>query len=133
MTYLVGDDLATEPAGERFRALLERPGILQLPGAYNGLSALQAKAAGFEALYLSGAAMSAAMGLPDLGVLTIDDVCFHIRQIARAICACRCWSMATPASARRSMSCTWSAASRMPGPARCRSRTSTAQEMRPPQ
>jgi methylisocitrate lyase len=84
MTYLVGENLPTEPAGERFRALLERPGILQLPGAYNGLSALQAKAAGFKALYLSGAAMSAAMGLPDLGVLTIDDVCFHIRQIARA-------------------------------------------------
>ena len=84
MTYLVADDLIAEPAGLRFRALVERPGILQLPGAYNGLSALQAKAAGFDALYLSGAAMSASMGLPDLGVTTIDDVCFFIRQIARA-------------------------------------------------
>lgn len=84
MTYLVADNLVTEPAGLRFRALVERPGILQLPGAYNGLSALQAKAAGFDALYLSGAAMSASMGLPDLGVTTIDDVCFFIRQIARA-------------------------------------------------
>src|SRR5262249_31606957 len=64
--------------------LLERPGILQLPGAYNGLSALQAKAAGFEGLYLSGAAMSAQMGLPDLGVISIEDVCFFTRQIARA-------------------------------------------------
>ena len=84
MTYLVADDLTAEPAGLRFRKLVERPGILQLPGAYNGLSALQAKAAGFEALYLSGAAMSASMGLPDLGVISIEDVCFHIRQIARA-------------------------------------------------
>jgi methylisocitrate lyase len=84
MTYLVADNLIAEPAGQRFRALVERPGILQLPGAYNGLSALQAKAAGFDALYLSGAAMSASMGLPDLGVTTIDDVCFFIRQIARA-------------------------------------------------
>ncbi len=83
MTYLVADNLATEPAGQRFRALVERPGILQLPGAYNGLSALQAKAAGFEALYLSGAAMTASMGLPDLGVITVDEVCFFIRQIAR--------------------------------------------------
>jgi len=82
MTYLVADSLPTEPAGERFRKLVERPEILQLPGAYNGLSALQAKAAGFEGLYLSGAAMSASMGLPDLGILTIDDVCFFIRQIA---------------------------------------------------
>jgi methylisocitrate lyase len=83
MTYLIADDLPTEPAGLRFRAAVERPGIFQLPGAYNGLSALQAKAAGFDGLYLSGAAMSAQMGLPDLGVITIDDVCFFIRQVAR--------------------------------------------------
>jgi methylisocitrate lyase len=83
MTYLVADNLPEEPAGARFRTLLERPGILQMPGAYNGLSALQAKQAGFEALYLSGAAMSASMGLPDLGIITINDVCFHIRQMAR--------------------------------------------------
>lgn len=51
-----------------------------MPGVYNGLSALQARRAGFEALYLSGAAVSAAMGLPDLGITTIDDLCFHIRQ-----------------------------------------------------
>lgn len=84
MTYLVAQNLATEPAGLRLRRMLESPGVVQMPGAYNGLSGLQAKAAGFEALYLSGAAMSAAMGLPDLGVLTVDEVSFHIRQIARA-------------------------------------------------
>jgi methylisocitrate lyase len=84
MPYLVADDLPKVPAGERFRALLERPGILQMPGAHNGLAALQAKAAGFDALYLSGAAMAASMGLPDLGVITIDEVCFFIRQVARA-------------------------------------------------
>ena len=83
MTYLLAENMPVQPAGERFRALVERGGILQLPGAYNGLSALQAKAAGFEGLYLSGAAMSASMGLPDLGVMTIDDVCFFIRQMAR--------------------------------------------------
>jgi methylisocitrate lyase len=83
MTYLVAENLPTEPAGLRFRALVERPGIFQLPGAYNGLSALQARAAGFDGLYLSGAAMSAQMGLPDLGVITIDDVCFFTRQMAR--------------------------------------------------
>ena len=32
MTYLVAADLPTAPAGERFRALLARPGILQMPG-----------------------------------------------------------------------------------------------------
>ncbi|CAN5699928.1 methylisocitrate lyase [soil metagenome] len=84
MPYLVASDLPTSPAGERFRALLEQPGILQLPGTHNGLAALQAKAAGFKGLYLSGAAMTASMGLPDLGIITVDDVCFFIRQVARA-------------------------------------------------
>ncbi|SJZ49458.1 carboxyvinyl-carboxyphosphonate phosphorylmutase [Enhydrobacter aerosaccus] len=84
MPYLVAADLPQAPAGARFRALLQRPGILQMPGTHNGLAALQARQAGFEALYLSGAAMSASMGLPDLGVITVDEVCFFIRQVARA-------------------------------------------------
>ncbi len=84
MPYLVASDLPTESAGKRFRALLKRPNILRLPGAHNGMAALQAKAAGFEALYLSGAAMTASMGLPDLGVITVDEVAFFVRQIVRA-------------------------------------------------
>jgi methylisocitrate lyase len=84
MTYLVADELPTEPAGARFRRLVERGGILQLPGTHNGMAALQARGAGFEAVYLSGAAMTASMGLPDLGVITVDEVCFFIRQVSRA-------------------------------------------------
>jgi methylisocitrate lyase len=84
MPYLVAANLPTEPAGVRFRALLERPQILRMPGTQNGIAALQAARAGFEALYLSGAAMSSSMGLPDLGVITVDEVCFFVRQVARA-------------------------------------------------
>ena len=84
MPYLVAADLPADPAGIRFRTLLDRPQILRMPGAHNGIAALQAARAGFEALYLSGAAMSSSMGLPDLGVITIDEVCFFIRQVARA-------------------------------------------------
>lgn len=84
MPYLVATDLPAEPAGDRFRALLRRGRIVQMPGAHNGMAALQAKAAGFEALYLSGAAMTASMGLPDLGIITVDEVAFFIRQVARA-------------------------------------------------
>lgn len=84
MPYLVDADLPREPAGQRFRQLLARPGILGMPGTHNGLAALQAKAAGFAAAYLSGAAMSASMGLPDLGIITVDEVCFFIRQVARS-------------------------------------------------
>ena len=84
MPYLIADDLPDEPAGLRFRRLLDRPGILQMPGAHLGLSALLARKAGFEAIYLSGAAMTATMGLPDLGMITVDEVCFWIRQASRA-------------------------------------------------
>lgn len=84
MPYLVASDMPTEPAGDRLRALIARSGILPMPGAHNGMAALQAKEAGFEALYLSGAAMTASMGLPDLGIITVDEVAFFIRQVARA-------------------------------------------------
>ena len=84
MPYLLNADRPTESAGKRFRALLDQPGILQLPGAHNGMAAIQARKAGFEALYLSGAAMTASMGLPDLGIITVDEVAFFIRQVARA-------------------------------------------------
>jgi methylisocitrate lyase len=83
-TYLLGSSSHSSPAGKRFRELIGRGEILQLPGTHNGLTALQAKAAGFKALYLSGAAMSASMGLPDLGIITVEEVCFFIRQVSRS-------------------------------------------------
>lgn len=84
MPYLVSDDLPNQPAGQRFRAALAQPGIYRLPGAHNGHAAIQARNAGFEGLYLSGAAMTASMGLPDLGIITVDEVAFFIRQIVRS-------------------------------------------------
>ena len=84
MPYLTASDLPRQPAGQRFRRLLEQDGILQLPGTHNGMAALQARQAGFEACYLSGAAMTASMGIPDLGIITVDEVAFFVRQVARA-------------------------------------------------
>lgn len=84
MPYLVGADAPQKPAGERFRALLARPGILQIPGAHTGLSALLAKRAGFEAVYVGGSAMTGTMGIPDLGMLTVEDASFFIRMVSRA-------------------------------------------------
>jgi methylisocitrate lyase len=84
MPYILASDVPPTPPGVRFRELLERKRILQLPGAHNGMASLQARAAGFEALYLSGAAMTASMGIPDLGIITVDEVAFFIRQIVRA-------------------------------------------------
>ena len=82
--YLLGESHAQAPAGERFRAMIRKGEILGIPGTHNGLCSLQAKRAGFKAVYLSGAAVSASMGLPDLGILTIEDMAFYIRQVSRA-------------------------------------------------
>lgn len=83
MTWLVPSE-ETVPPGERLARLIARPEILQVPGAHNGLAGLLAKKAGFEALYLSGAALTASMGLPDLGVIDQHDLCFFARMIANA-------------------------------------------------
>ncbi|MSO77971.1 MAG: methylisocitrate lyase, partial [Alphaproteobacteria bacterium] len=70
--------------GRRLRALVERPGILKVPGAHDALSGLLAKRAGFECLYVSGAALSASMALPDLGLMTMDEVVGATRRLVRA-------------------------------------------------
>jgi methylisocitrate lyase len=72
------------PAGERLAELWRAPGTLQIPGAHNALAALLAKRAGFKALYLSGGALSASLGLADLGILGLDELCFFTRAIVRA-------------------------------------------------
>lgn len=61
----------------------ERP--LQVVGAINAYSALLAERAGFKALYLSGAGVAnASLGLPDLAMTTLNDVCEDIRRICYA-------------------------------------------------
>ena len=84
MTWLTNDRWIKQPPGQRFAALLEKPGILRVPGAHNAMAGLLAKRAGFECLYISGAAVTAAMGLPDLGVISLDELCHHVRTVYRA-------------------------------------------------
>jgi methylisocitrate lyase len=72
-------------AGARFRAALEQERPLQIVGAINAYSALLAQAAGFRALYLSGAGVAnASFGLPDLGMTSLNDVCEDVRRITAA-------------------------------------------------
>src|SRR5271155_3285123 len=71
--------------GARFRAAMadERP--LQVVGAINAYAARMAAAVGFKALYLSGGGVAAnSLGVPDLGVSTMDDVLTDIRRITDA-------------------------------------------------
>lgn len=84
MTWLVAENWDPTPMGERFQALLDKPGIVKAPGAHNAMAGLLAKAAGFDCLYVSGAAVTAAMALPDLGVIQLNELCDVVRQIHRA-------------------------------------------------
>jgi len=82
-TWLDNDPLAGEPAGVRLQKLLARKEIVRAPGAHNAMAGLLAKDAGFEALYISGGAVTASLGLPDLGILTMEELCLIVRSIAR--------------------------------------------------
>jgi len=84
MAWLTQTDGDARPAGDRLAALWAEPGIVRLPGAHDPLAALLARRAGFKALYLSGAALTASLGLPDLGVLTLSELTFFARAICRA-------------------------------------------------
>jgi methylisocitrate lyase len=68
--------------GARLRAALAAEHPLQIPGAVNAYHALLAERTGFRALYLSGGGVAAgSLGLPDLGISTIDDVLTDVRRI----------------------------------------------------
>ncbi|WP_373388294.1 methylisocitrate lyase [Pseudomonas alcaligenes] len=68
--------------GQRFRQALAEEKPLQVIGAINANHALLAKRAGFRAIYLSGGGVAAgSLGLPDLGINTLDDVLTDVRRI----------------------------------------------------
>ena len=75
--------MAQQPSpGTRFRAALAAEQPLQVIGAINANHALLAKRAGFRAIYLSGGGVAAgSLGLPDLGINTLDDVLTDVRRI----------------------------------------------------
>src|SRR5213082_2776847 len=59
-------------------------GALQVPGVFNPLVARLAERSGFQAVYLSGAALSASAGVPDVGLLTVTEFADAARAITRA-------------------------------------------------
>jgi methylisocitrate lyase len=69
--------------GARLRALMDR-GTVLAPGAFNGLVARAAARAGFEALYVSGGAIAAASGVPDIGLTDRSEFCRVIREVVGA-------------------------------------------------
>lgn len=77
---------ATPSAAAKRASLRQRLGtgdLLLLPGAFNPLSAKLIEAKAFDGVYVSGAAMSAELGLPDIGLTTLSEVAQRSAQIAR--------------------------------------------------
>ena len=76
------DQRSTKP--RRLRELIAKRTVV-LPGAFNALSAMQIERAGFDAVYVSGAALAAARGLPDIGLLSMTEVISDAATIANAV------------------------------------------------
>ncbi|MDT3329044.1 MULTISPECIES: methylisocitrate lyase [Microbacterium] len=77
---------AQTPAHEKRRLFRERLAtgeLLRFPGAFNPLSARLIERKGFEGVYISGAVLSADLGLPDIGLTTLTEVAARGQQIAR--------------------------------------------------
>lgn len=71
-----------KPPGELFREALAAESPLQIVGTINANHALLAERAGYRAIYLSGGGVAAgSLGLPDLGISTLEDVLVDVRRI----------------------------------------------------
>jgi methylisocitrate lyase len=83
-TWLEPDGGIGARMGDQLKARLGTGRIIRAPGADDAMAGLIARDAGFDALYVSGAAVTASRGLPDLGVLTMEELTSTVRSIARA-------------------------------------------------
>jgi methylisocitrate lyase len=74
-----------QSAGSLFRAAVAEEKPLQIAGAINAYTARMAEATGFRALYVSGGGVAAnSLGMPDLGISTMEDVLVDVRRITAA-------------------------------------------------
>lgn len=77
-------DSATQTKTSRLRELLSTR-TLAIPGAFNALVAMQIERAGYEIVYVSGAAVSACRGVPDIGLLALSDMATEAGRIAHSV------------------------------------------------
>lgn len=71
-------------AARTLRALLSRPSLVVAPGVYDAITARLVHQAGFEACYMTGAGVSASLGYPDYGLLTMNEMVDRAGCIAKA-------------------------------------------------
>ncbi|MDQ3289494.1 MAG: methylisocitrate lyase [Pseudomonadota bacterium] len=77
--------MSNESSGARFRAAVEEESPLQVMGAITAYAGLMARRVGYKALYLSGGGVAAnSLGMPDLGISTMEDVLTDARRIVEA-------------------------------------------------
>ncbi len=67
------------------REELEKNEIIVVPGVFNPLSAMLVESMGFKAVYVSGAAVTASLGLPDIGLITMDEMVRAVKYIADSV------------------------------------------------
>jgi methylisocitrate lyase len=79
---MMSDERGT--SARRLRELIGEQMVV-LPGAFNALTAMQIEKAGFQALYISGAGLSATRGLPDIGLLSLTEVVADAATITKAV------------------------------------------------
>lgn len=84
ISWIVTKQSSQEELAEIFSREMLKPEIFQLPGAYDGMSALIAKQTGFKGLYLSGAAYTASRGIPDLGMITSEEMVMRAKDLIRS-------------------------------------------------
>ena len=72
-----------EDPGSELRRLIRREPVIVAPGVYNAAVALLAERMGFKAAYLSGAALTGSMAMPDLGLITLSELALHASYITR--------------------------------------------------
>ncbi|MDE7255702.1 MAG: isocitrate lyase/phosphoenolpyruvate mutase family protein, partial [Helicobacter sp.] len=71
--------------GKKFRTAVKENAPLQILGVIDAYSAMQAQKVGAKAIYISGGALAAmSLGLPDLGISSLEDVCTDTRRITAA-------------------------------------------------
>ncbi len=84
MAYLYRTKGSEHPA-QRLRKIIKERDIIMAPGVFDPISALLAESVGFEAIYLSGAALTGSLAMPDLGVITFLEVLDATRRIMEVV------------------------------------------------
>ena len=82
MAFLYGKGPSS---GKDLEELMKAKDVIVAPGVFNPISALLAERLGFEAVYLSGAALTGSLAMPDLGLITLEEVARMTRYVSRVV------------------------------------------------